>query len=232
MVEARKKAALQRKSLKEMKLKDTNETRELMLAESGAVLDKVDTRGKREKRWVRLSNEDYMLKWGKDMKSKKTNSQLDLNEVIRIDYGRMARAAVPNIDTPPWLCFSLYTASRSFDFVCPDEETTQAFTLAISRMCDWASGSVPSRSRFITSKALCKIDVVCEDNNMSRARLFMDAIDAVHRERGEKVPLRGGLSGLVSQAMGAEYRRSLSHRASASEGVSNAALMDQPDVGG
>jgi len=137
-----------------------NVARELHAFQQGFVLDKVHERScKRERRLVAVCPEEMVLRWSKDLRSiGRNHSRLDLYEVILIHYGTMARASTLYPELSPWLCFSLYTTRRSYDFCCADEETVQACVLGLSCLCDWAAGVVPnSRGRFAALRGWCKL---------------------------------------------------------------------------
>jgi len=100
---------------------------EMKVAESGLRFEKVlDKHPRRETRTVALCPdpaEDVHLKWQKP-NSKWT--KLPLKDVMRIDYGCATKASVmykADKDVVPWLCFSLYTKDRSYDFLRLDEDS-------------------------------------------------------------------------------------------------------------
>lgn len=163
-----------------------NASREIRRLEEGTVLEKVSARSsRREKRFVSVSCSDLRLRWGKDLQGRRQAPKLDLSEVIRIDYGCVARAHRLHPDLKPWLCFSLYTTKRSFDFCSMTEEAAQFCILGVSRLCcGWAAGTITTRSRFMCLKALCKIDAYCKSQGSSRCRLLKDAVERTARERG------------------------------------------------
>jgi len=160
---------------------ERNIARDMYELHMGAVLEKVHERNcRREPRLVQVSADQMVLRWSKDLRSiSHSCSSLDLYEVIRIHYGGMARACVLHTEVPPWLCFSLYTPRRSYDFCCPDEETVQRFVLGLSRLCDWASGTVATRRRFIALRGWCKLEDACFRQNMSLGQLFVDALTRI-----------------------------------------------------
>merc|ERR1719198_494527 len=103
-------------------------------------------------------------------------SGVDLYEVIRIEYSHMTRACVIYPDVEPWLTFSVYTSRRSYDFICPDERTVRAFVLTLSRLCPWAPGRVPTRSRFVALKGWCKVQEHCIKEKKSLVQLLLEAV--------------------------------------------------------
>jgi len=157
---------------------ERNVAREVHGIHAGALLDKVhESNCKRERRLVVASADEMVLRWSKDLQRLgRSHTRLDLYEVIRIHYGSMARPCILYHDVPSWLCFSLYTPRRSYDFCCPDEATVQRFVLGLSRLCDWASGAVPTRSRFVVIKGWCKLEHHCFQHEVSLAQLFREAI--------------------------------------------------------
>jgi len=165
---------------------EKNLSHEVSRAEKGAVLEKVCFRSrKRQRRFVRIDGTS--LVWGKDLRGTRSSSRLNLEDVIRIDYGRSARACALHPELPTWLCFSLYTARRSFDFCgLPggelDEDTVRCFVLGISCICRSTCGTVPTRGRFAVQKVLCKLDAHCVHSGLSRGQLFLRAIERTARE--------------------------------------------------
>lgn len=155
-----------------------NIARDMRELEKGVVLEKVhEGNCRREPRFVAVAPDDMVLKWGKDRQQLgRSHSRLDLYEVIRIHYGSMSRACVLHPDLAPWLCFSLYTSRRSFDFCCPEEAVVRRFVLGISRLCDWASGAVASRSKFVAAMGWCKLEDHCFRQQTSLSKLFLQAI--------------------------------------------------------
>lgn len=175
-----------------------NIARDMYELQQGTILEKVHERNcKREARLVVVSTDDMLLRWSGNMqKLGRTHTRLDLYEVIRIHFGSMNRACVLHTDMSPWLCFSLYTSRRSYDFCCPDEQTTQRFVLCLSRLCDWASGRVDTRCKFVSIKAWCKLENHCFQHQVTLAQLFRDALERTAKQRG----LGGGEAGVAGGA--------------------------------
>lgn len=167
---------------------ERNIARDMFELHQGTVLEKVHDRNcRREPRVVVVLADEMQLRWSKHVNSGlgRSQSRLDLYEVIRIHYGSMARACVLHTDVPPWLCFSLHTPRRSYDFCCPDEESVQRFVLGISRLCDWASGTIATRRRFVALRGWCKLEDHCFREQISLGRLFIDALHRVGEAPGK-----------------------------------------------
>jgi len=167
---------------------DRNIARDMFELHRGTMLDKVHARNcRREPRMVVVLADEMQMRWSKASPGVRSRSQsrLDLYEVIRIHYGSMSRACVLHTDIPPWLCFSLHTPRRSYDFCCPDEDTVQRFVLGLSRLCDWASGTIPTRSRFVASRGWCKLEDHCFHEQISLGRLLIDAIERIRDAPGK-----------------------------------------------
>merc|ERR1719330_1208902 len=98
---------------------------------------------------------------------------LDLHTVHRIEYGQEALGLRRLPHMLPWHCFSLRTLERSYDFVCPDEDTTQCFMLAISRLLPDREGAIPTRRKFVARKAWCKVRDVCRRNDLPMHKVFV-----------------------------------------------------------
>jgi len=161
---------------------ERNIARDMFELHRGTMLEKVHAANcRREPRMVVVLADEMQLRWSKASLGalSRSQSRLDLYEVIRIHYGSMARACVLHTDVPPWLCFSLHTPRRSYDFCCPDEDTVQRFVLGLSRLCDWASGTIQTRSRFVALRGWCKLEDHCFHEQISLGRLFIDAIERI-----------------------------------------------------
>lgn len=159
-----------------------NIAKEMWQAIKGVVLQKVQDRThNRESRMVALSERENMLRWSKShgsriRKSLTPDSSLDLYEVLRIDFGSMARASVLFNDVHPWHCFSLHTIRRSYDFICPDDDSVRAFVLSISRCCAWAGGAFRTRRAFECQKGWCKVTEYCVRERKTLRRAMLDAL--------------------------------------------------------
>merc|ERR1712113_1059775 len=109
-----------------------------------------------------VSDSEMLMKWSKTPgQLTRSFTRLDLYDVIRLEYGCMSRPCMLHEDALPWLCFSLYTTKRSYDFICPDENTVRAYVLVLSRLCNWASGSIQTRGKFECAKGWCKVESMC-----------------------------------------------------------------------
>jgi hypothetical protein len=164
---------------------ERNIARDMHELHLGARLEKVHDRNcRREPRIVYVLADAMQMRWSKEGQGR-YQSTLDLYEVIRIHYGSMARACVLHTDVPPWRCFSLYTPRRSYDFCCPDEDTVQRFVLGLSRLCDWASGTIATRSRFVALRGWCKLEAFCFTEQISLGRLFLDSLERFREAPGK-----------------------------------------------
>lgn len=173
---------------------ERNIARDMFELQRGTMLEKVHERNcRREPRMVVVLADEMQMRWSKASLGARSRSQsrLDLYEVIRIHYGSMARACVLHTDIPPWLCFSLHTPRRSYDFCCPDEDTVQRFVLGLSRLCDWASGTIQTRRRFVALRGWCKLEDHCFHEQISLGRLLIDAIERIRDAPANIEPLQG-----------------------------------------
>lgn len=93
---------------------------EMQVARTGVSLEKVQDHHqlKRETRTLVLCPDEMHLKWHKPSSKKPTI--LNLSDVIRIEFSHMNRISATHRNIWPWLCFSLYTVHRSYDFCCPE----------------------------------------------------------------------------------------------------------------
>eukprot|EP00929_Paragymnodinium_shiwhaense_P050870 TRINITY_DN25616_c0_g2_i3.p1 TRINITY_DN25616_c0_g2~~TRINITY_DN25616_c0_g2_i3.p1 ORF type:complete len:570 (-),score=111.22 TRINITY_DN25616_c0_g2_i3:705-2414(-) len=168
-----------------------NVAREMRTAEEGRVLEKVtEKHGRSETRFVTASftsggssSSRAELRWGHapGPLNPKHCKVLDLSTVLRIDYGRVrSRCTELYPAAPPWLCFSLETTERSYDFICPDEDVVQCYVLALTRLCGAAvRGGAQSRSQFKAMKGWCKVEAYCLARHMSLAQGLLRAVRKV-----------------------------------------------------
>lgn len=179
-----------------------NIAREMLAAKEGRALDKVDQRhSRRDERLVCLSDTERVLRWGRPPGPLPSNcTKLELKDVIRMEYGRASRAWNLHSDVAPWLCFSLYTTERSFDFISPDEDIVQCFVLAISRLCEGVVGTIDSRSRFVSLKGWYKVQDGCLKNKVSLSRVFLEALRKTARGELSKARPRGDSSNPFSRS--------------------------------
>ncbi|CAD7961036.1 unnamed protein product [Amoebophrya sp. A120] len=184
--------------------KDTNFAKYVKQAMKGILLEKIAE--KESKRtltvFVDANNNTLMYK-----RSGITGGTMTVNlaEVIHFEWGFSSRAYVvaskklfklpakgekPGLK--PWLCFSMYTKNRSFDFVVPDsskaEEDLQCILLALSALCKVASGTMQTRGQFLIKKAMMKMDDQCKWRGLTRAALVYKALEKTAAEQGDPLP--------------------------------------------
>lgn len=175
-----------------------NIAKSMALALDGIVVRKAvgvapDKNGRLEQRKLRvditkgqLGEPRFMLRWAKEpYKTWSDKSACDLERVVVLGYGHSAR--VPKLypndkEVVPWRCFSVFTARRSFDFLCQSDEDAQTFMLVLSRLCHrvqgWSVlGQVPTRARFLVAQGWCKVETSCRNR---RATLYTHLKDALH----------------------------------------------------
>jgi len=209
-----------RKVLKLKRFLQMNVAREWRVAQEGRVLEKVTQKyGSSERRMVRAEwdGKAAVLTWdhpgGRTLHSAKT---ADLSTIIRLDWGYASgRATLLFPNAQPWLCFSLITVERSYDFICPDEYVVQCFVLALSRLCQVATGSpVPggprSRSQFMAMKGWCKVEYGCIKSKKSIPQAVLEAARKVgkvvsSKPRKEETGRRGGVVRTASMDLGHEH---------------------------
>lgn len=161
-----------------------NAARELHAAREGRKLEKINERhGKLEARQVAVCCEEMQLRWWHSEKgglggliSGGTSAKsLDLQTVTRLQYGHETALQSRFPEVSPWLCFTLITAERPYEFVCPDEHAVKCFVLALSRACPNIPGTIPSRRDFILRKAWCKINEACNRKGKTFAAIVAEA---------------------------------------------------------
>ena len=105
----------------------------------------------------------------------------------------------------PWLCFSIYTHERSYDFIVPDghddEYTAQIFILALSALCRNATGALTSRRKYIVKRALMKIDESCKWKGTTRGQLLWAALEKTAQQSGLLFPSRRALRKRAAKSM-------------------------------
>merc|ERR1712032_867808 len=107
----------------------------------GAVLSKLSARNQRwQQRFVALvpGSPTATLRWSADVHTRKIGRRatiLSLGDVLRVDLGV---GRFPTALDPPqsvWCCFVLWSTSRSFIFLAPEETTAEAFAVGLSWLC-------------------------------------------------------------------------------------------------
>merc|ERR1712238_228131 len=171
-------------------------------------------------RFVAVHNDVRQLKWCHPPgPANAKDKSLALDSVIGICYGKASRCAVLFPNASPWLCFSLQTVDRSFDFICQDESAIQNFMLTLSRHCARAHGAIKSRSCFLALKGWCKVQSFCDKRSISPACALKQAIRAVGKEM-PVAPVLGSLQA-VSSVTTSEARST----ASSVEGAKEASTL-------
>lgn len=176
---------------------DMNIADEMKKAITGFVLEKVDQRRARNQtRLVLVDDENKLLRWGAPPGPLSNNcTHLNLQHVIRIEYGRGSRAWALYQNVPMWLCFSLYTTDRSFDFICPDDESVQCMLLSISRICKNAVGRIARRGQFLALKGWIKLQSSCAKNGYTLAEGLAGAAKEVNDAEDSLSDLKSPASG-------------------------------------
>merc|ERR1712194_544059 len=187
------KGTLGRQSRKETKARnpaDTNFAREIAELRSGCEVFKLTEREGKKNKTLFLDPDTRQLQWKRNW-PRKGNCFIELTEVINVAWGRNSRAYVVGIKKvqqllKPWLCFSIYTKDRSFDFIIPDgpreDKIVQSVVLALAAMCHNAGGVVQSRGGFVIRKALMKIDETCRWQGMTRVQYIRKALEKTARD--------------------------------------------------
>lgn len=83
-------------------------------------------------------------------------------------------------ETLPWLCFSLLTSERSYDFICPDEHAARCFVVVISRICEGrAVGAMRGRHQFESLKGWCKLKTWCKQEGTSLPKALLETVRSI-----------------------------------------------------
>merc|ERR1712066_363464 len=107
----------------------------MFMACEGIILQKVHEKAvKKEHRKLVICEDTMRLKWVKHpFKFGKGESFVELARLICIGYGCTTRAHQLFPDSPAWLCFSVSTIDRSYDFICSTAKEAEVFIVSISR---------------------------------------------------------------------------------------------------
>lgn len=151
---------------------------ELAQATKGNVVDKIDQRkGGKQVRLMVIDVEEGLLRWGAPPGPLAHNCTcLSLDQVLRLEYGRGSRAWALYPNEMQWLCFSLYTTDRSFDYICKDDKAVQSFMVSISLCFPRIVGAFSSRSHFISFRGWVKVQDTCMKKNMTPANGLLQAL--------------------------------------------------------
>lgn len=179
--------------------KDCNFSKEVQEARKGVELMKISEKEGSSTKLIYIDPDDLTLVYKRSWPRRGTQ-QIDLAEIIHFGWGRSCRAYVvgqkKQMLLKPWLCFSLYSKNRSFDFIVPEsrdeERDLQIMLLALSAMCPNCSGLIPTRRKFSLRKALMKIDEQCKWKQVTRAQLIYAALERKALEDGITLPKRKG----------------------------------------
>ncbi|CAJ1408003.1 unnamed protein product [Effrenium voratum] len=158
---------------------ESNIAREMCDARQGFVIQKVtEKHGKTEVRRVAVCPSTSRLKWCHARECLGESSKtLDLTVVQKIEYGPGSRAFKLYPEASPWLCFSLITAERSYDFISSNENSARCFVLSISRLCEGkADGGFRSRRQFESAKGWCKLKTGCQRRGSTMQKAILSAL--------------------------------------------------------
>mmetsp|Transcript_77187 Transcript_77187/g.153040 ORF Transcript_77187/g.153040 Transcript_77187/m.153040 type:complete len:678 (+) Transcript_77187:170-2203(+) len=166
---------------------NSNILKEMIEALSGLFVDKVSMKeGRRQRRKLKVHCGDFVqlngptrtrkagqqlpkleLMWAKSpFRDFPHSSSVNLAEVTALGFGYSARATALFPEVYPPNCFSVYTPTRSFDFVCHEERHAEVFVMVLSRLCcriqGWpVLGGISSRSKFLCARGWCKVETAC-----------------------------------------------------------------------
>mmetsp|Transcript_73731 Transcript_73731/g.130173 ORF Transcript_73731/g.130173 Transcript_73731/m.130173 type:complete len:911 (-) Transcript_73731:10-2742(-) len=188
--------ALDKKRSRHGVMNNPNIVKQMAEAVSGIYLEKVDSKGRREKRMLKVvcsiktirgrgqagQAPDMQLRWAKaPFTDFADRSACNLEEVMSIAYGFASRAwwLFPD-QTDPTCCFTVNTPKRSFDFICENALDAEAFVLVISRLCSriqgWPlGGGVLSHSKFQCLKGWTKVQAACRKSKNTMITHFLQA---------------------------------------------------------
>eukprot|EP00927_Polykrikos_kofoidii_P085857 TRINITY_DN9444_c0_g1_i1.p1 TRINITY_DN9444_c0_g1~~TRINITY_DN9444_c0_g1_i1.p1 ORF type:complete len:791 (-),score=126.29 TRINITY_DN9444_c0_g1_i1:192-2564(-) len=222
----------------------------LLACHEGVILQKVNEKGsKKAHRKVIVCEDSMRLKWVKHpFNFGKGESSVELRRLIYVAYGCMARAYVlfPT-QCDPRNCFSVYTASRSYDFICRDEREAESFVVTISRLysriCGWqVPGSIQTHASFVSKTAWSKVELACRQNRKTLSAALMDAAvratnawplpHGTSSSLEQRVPSTSGLTSPSATVDSAGTPRSAAGSVSGSAGTLRTPLLASPKGAG
>ena len=108
-------------------------------------------------------------------------SRVRLGDVVKVDYGPrsvtfLSRAADAQRHLP-WLCFSLSTNKRSYDFVCGSAEETLLWVLGLQHLCLPADAR-RSKGRLLFCRAAMRVRHAATQQNKSVEAALADCFRA------------------------------------------------------
>jgi len=199
----------ERRTGKPKNAKDTNFAKEVTLGKLGVTMEKIGSaKAKDETKSTKVVTIDVSTG---TMSYKKSSgmfgggtTSVALTDVIHFEWGLSSRAYVvaskKGLYKPgslkPWLCISIYTKDRSFDFIVVDdkaqtgEEALRTVVLSLSAACVNCSGMMKTRGQFILKKAMMKIDDQCRWKNVTRGALVYAALEKTAADDGMPMPPR------------------------------------------
>lgn len=167
-----------RRLLQSQRARNTaNIVKQMAVAMDGLRIQKVDSRGRRTERLLKVDSSvrvtadrdgeyqvpELTLRWAKaPFKDFPSASSCNLQEVLFLGFGFSARSWALFPDVPPQRCFSVFTAARSFDFICPSDRECEIFMVVLTRLCTrvqgWpVPGGISSHTRFVSARGWCKV---------------------------------------------------------------------------
>ncbi|CAD7970091.1 unnamed protein product [Amoebophrya sp. A25] len=181
--------------------RDVNFAREVKTAANdGIVIDKISEKdGKQPGKTVFIDVSKAVLKYRRGF-PRGGFTEVNLKEVMHMEWGEQSRAyAVGSKGNKmykmlkPWLCFSLYTKERSWDFVVPDNDKSEPvlqtclFALAAVFLGQNVGGNmIKTRGQFVWRKAMMKVDESSKLRGLTRQALVQEALlkTAAEQEAG------------------------------------------------
>jgi len=118
-------------------------------------------------------------------------SSCDLAHIQVVAHGHAARAP-PLLDysqgAPVECCFSIFTRTRSFDFVCEEEGDCEAFVVLLSRLCHriqgWpVLGNIATPAKFQAAKGWCKVQAANRKARTPMVHAVKQALERVSADR-------------------------------------------------
>ena len=90
----------------------------------GRHIEKIGDDDRKQLKFITVVPDQMIMQYKKSF-PRRGNTTIDLTEVIRLEFGTASRAYVIGSrkihqGLAPWLCFSLYTPTKSYDFMVPE----------------------------------------------------------------------------------------------------------------
>jgi len=122
---------------------------------------------------------------------------VDLKDIMAIGFGLSSKAWLLVPEVEPWRCFSVFTNTRSYNFICKDSHDVEAFVLSLSDLCSKQAGcslpgSILNQTSFVNASAWCKVGFYVRRSNTNLADTLLRAVKTAQLMRDHPYLYRQG----------------------------------------